>query len=101
MLQGKAKNIAEPLLIKLIQYTQEHFSAEEKLLASVQYPQLPGHHLLHTGLTQQVEDFLVRFQSGERALNINLLNFLQDWLTKHILSEDKKYGPWLNQHGIL
>ncbi len=34
------------------------------------------------------------------GLNIQLLRFLSDWLTKHIQHEDKEYGPWLNRHGM-
>ena len=34
------------------------------------------------------------------AINIKLLVFLRDWLTDHIQGTDKKYGQWLNQHGV-
>jgi hemerythrin len=33
-------------------------------------------------------------------MNIELLNFLRDWLTTHILKVDHEYGPWLNEHGV-
>jgi len=25
---------------------------------------------------------------------------VRDWLTAHLLKEDKEYGPWMNQRGI-
>jgi hemerythrin len=47
-----------------------------------------------------VEDHLGRFERGEIALNVELLNFLRDWLNNHIMKEDHQYGPWLNEHGL-
>jgi len=28
------------------------------------------------------------------------MNFLKDWLTKHILAVDKKYGAFFNSKGV-
>jgi hemerythrin len=62
---------------------------------------LATHSLKHRQLTKQVEDYVARFGKGDITLGVDLLNFLSDWLTTHIQGEDKKYGPWLNEHGAL
>jgi len=41
-----------------------------------------------------------RYERGEIMLSVDLLNFLRDWLSTHILKEDHEYGPWMNQNGI-
>jgi hemerythrin len=99
MMKGQAHQIAGPLLRKLAAYTNEHFVAEELLMAASKYAGLPRHQLLHRELIKQVNDFAARYERGESALNLQLLNFLRDWLTNHIQNEDKNYGPWLNEHG--
>ena len=42
---------------------------------------------------KQVEEFTARYERGETTLNVQLLNFLRDWLANHIQIEDKQYGP--------
>jgi hemerythrin len=41
---------------------------------------------------------MTRYKRGDGTLNIQLLRFLGDWLTRHIQHEDKEYGPWLTRH---
>jgi len=100
MMQRQAKSVTGPLLNKLVNYTQVHFSAEEKMMQATDYPHLIQHRARHLDLTRQVGEFMTRYEHGDGSLNIHLLRFLSDWLTRHIQQEDKEYGPWLNQHGV-
>jgi len=100
MMKGQAASVTGPLLMKLVDYTRNHFADEEKLMAQTKYPSLQQHHAHHVDLTKQVEDFVGRYDRGEITLNVKLLNFLRDWLTNHILKEDKEYGPWMNKNGV-
>lgn len=100
MMQGQAKSATGSLLGKLLKYTRDHFSAEEKLLAATNYPGLARHRMQHFELTKQVEEFTARYERGECSINVRLLKFLSDWLTRHIQHEDKEYGPWLNRNGV-
>jgi hemerythrin-like metal-binding protein len=100
MLRGEAKSQMGELLRKLAEYTQTHFTAEEKMMAAAKYPGLADHQLKHRDLIKQVQEFSSRFEKGELALTLDLMNFLRDWLTNHIQKVDHDYGPWLNQHGL-
>jgi len=100
MMQGKGQAVTGPLLKKLMQYTREHFSAEEKMLETAKYPGLAGHRTLHRDMTKEVDDLIARYERGEGSINVELLQFLSNWLTKHIQGVDKGYAPWLNQHGV-
>jgi hemerythrin len=100
MLKGQARAIAGELLKKLANYTVEHFAYEEKLMASTAYADLATHKGLHEALTKQVMDYIARFEKGDITLSVQLLNFLSDWLVKHIQGEDQKYSPWLISHGV-
>ncbi len=97
---GQAQNVTGSLLKKLVRYTRDHFSFEEKMMAATNYPGLARHRTHHTGLTKQVDEFMARYERGDGSVNIHLLRFLGDWLTKHIQHEDKEYGPWLIRRGM-
>jgi hemerythrin len=100
MMKGQSQNLTGPLLHKLVNYTREHFSAEEAMMAAANYPGLAQHRIEHRDLARQVEGYVAKFERGEGTINIQLLAFLRDWLTDHIQASDKKYGPWLNQSGV-
>jgi hemerythrin-like metal-binding protein len=100
MMKGQASNVTSPLLKKLVKYTQEHFAAEEKTLEAAKYPGLRDHQVKHADLIRQVQEYVVRHDKGEITVNMQLMNFLRDWLTNHIQKVDKEYGSWLNSHGV-
>jgi hemerythrin-like metal-binding protein len=99
MMKGQAKQATGVLLRKLLDYTRSHFTAEEAMMAASGYKGLGQHRAIHRELTKQVDEFAARYERGESAMNLQLLNFLRDWLTTHIQNEDQKYGPWMNEHG--
>ena len=80
---------------KLIQYTQEHFVAEEAAMAKVHYPALDAHKRSHEKLIQEVAKFKERIDNSEEDTVIPFYHFLRDWLLDHILEEDMKYKPFL------
>jgi len=100
MLKGQAQALTGPMLRKLAEYTRDHFSAEEKMMEAAKYPGLAAHRIKHRDLIKQVQDYGTRFERGEASLNLQLLNFLRDWLTNHIQKVDAEYGPWLNERGV-
>ena len=100
MLKGQVKAVAGRLLQDLLAYTRSHFSAEEAMLAKAKYPGLGEHQSKHRKLTAQVADYVERYKRGEAALSVHLINFLRDWLTSHILREDRAYSAWLSRAGM-
>ena len=100
MLKGEAQNVAGPLLKKLADYTQTHFSEEERMMAASKYPDLVAHKAKHQELLRKVGEFAARFERNEVTLTLDLMNFLRDWLTNHIQKVDHAYSPWMTQHGV-
>jgi hemerythrin-like metal-binding protein len=100
MMKGQAQSLTGPLLHKLADYTQTHFSEEEAMMAAAKFPGLAAHKLKHRELVKQVEDYVLRYDKGEITLNLQLLNFLRDWLTNHIQKTDKEYSPFMDKYGI-
>src|ERR1035438_8181377 len=100
MLKGQAQSLTGPLLRKLVDYTQTHFSTEERMLTEARYPGLADHKVKHSELIKKVQGYAARFEKGEITLNLHLMNFLRDWLTEHIQKTDHEYGSWLNERGV-
>jgi hemerythrin-like metal-binding protein len=100
MTTGKAKQELGKILSVLIKYTQVHFKTEETFMESHRYPDYAYHKSQHEQLAKTVLDFQSKFQKNEVGLTIEVMDFLKDWLGKHILGADKKYTPFLNSKGV-
>ena len=100
MITRKGKESLGGVLASLIKYTKSHFAAEEGLLRANQYPDLVNHKAEHERFTQTIVEFQDRFQRNEVAMTIDVMDFLKDWLVKHIMGVDKKYVPHLGVRGV-
>jgi hemerythrin len=100
MATGTGKERLGNILSNLIKYTQVHFKTEEHLMMSHEYPEYLHHKSEHDQLTKTVMEFQDSFQRDEVVLTIEVMDFLKDWLRKHILGSDKSYTPFLNAQGV-
>ena len=100
MLERQGKERLGGTLSSLIQYTQAHFRTEEHFLELHQYPEYDRHKTEHANLTRTVLDFQRKFEKNEVGLTTEVMGFLKDWLSHHIVDTDRKYGPFLNAKGL-
>jgi len=98
--EGKGKETLGPIFSGLIHYTKTHFSAEEGLMKLYGYPDYEAHRDMHSKMTDHVLKLNRQFESGEIKSPIQIANFLKDWLAKHIMETDRKYGPFLRGRGV-
>lgn len=101
MIKGKSNDILSNVLQDLIDYTRVHFANEERIMNMHDYPDYTAHKAAHEDLLRQVTKFDKEFREGKFGLSIQIMNFLKDWLSKHILETDKKYSPFLNSKGVV
>jgi hemerythrin len=87
-------------LDKLVEYTSYHFSAEEKLMELYSYPESDGHTKKHVELMSQVVEYKERVLGGDLPDKSDFMNFMERWLVRHLLEEDRKYGVFLNDKGV-
>ena len=97
---GQKNSAFETTLEFLIRYVDEHFAEEEEVMAANDYPEINSHRKRHESLKQMVRVFEQRYKKGERNLELPFINFLKVWIVDHILTIDRKYGPFLNERGI-
>jgi hemerythrin len=97
---GRNQSVLEDTLNFMIRYTEEHFSQEEKLMEDYDFPEHEVHIKHHARLIQEVQELKSKYAAGEMRMDMSIVNFLKDWIINHILTEDRKYGPYLNDKGI-
>jgi len=89
MSSGRGREILGEILAKLLKYTQEHFGREESLWKSGGYVDFDRHKQQHVDLLHTVAELKGKYDKGTVVLSIEVMNFLRDWLTNHILKADK------------
>jgi hemerythrin len=84
------------ILVEIAEYTNVHFEHEERVLASVQYPDLNKHRAIHRSLQSKTLEMQQRFDRRPTYDDAkDILHFLKDWWTTHINSTDVAYVPHL------
>ena len=100
MLKGKAKDVLGPTLDRLVSYTQTHFSTEEALFKAHAYPGAAEHRAEHDSFRQKAADLQKGLKSGAAGLSTEVLNFMRDWLTRHIQGTDMQYKAFFEAKGV-
>jgi hemerythrin len=97
---GKGSSVIQSIVADLVNYTQTHFHREEALMEQTKFPGREAHRREHQKLIAQVGNFRKALDSGERVNTVAVLEFLREWLTKHIHGMDKGYSTHLNSNGV-
>ncbi len=100
MKQGKGNDTLSGLLSGLKNYTATHFANEEKELKRINYPDYAVQKTQHDAFVAKIADFQQKFAAGKVNLSAEILNFLKDWLTNHIMVVDKKYAPYFTKVSV-
>ncbi len=86
----------------MYEYTDFHFTDEEKQMAKYEYPGLEDQKRMHANFIESIKQLEADFQeegaTGPLADSIN--TFLMNWLVKHIKGEDVKFGAYINENNI-
>jgi hemerythrin-like metal-binding protein len=101
MSAGKSKEVLADLLNELVGYTVKHFAHEEQLMAKHKYADAAPHIAEHKKLVADVLAFKVKLTGGTAMISIELMKFLRNWLTAHIMQTDQKLGKTLIAAGVV
>lgn len=100
MMARRGQEVLQNVLKELLHYTEKHFAGEEAVMRSAGYPQLQAQIDQHRRFTEKIEELSAKYKAGSLGLTIDALDFLTDWLKKHIVGMDKQYSDFLNAKGI-
>ena len=87
-------------LDELVDYTKTHFSREETLMQENNYAELEDHKEQHRLMIAKVDELLKAYENNPEVAIKDALDYLKNWLIRHINGTDKEYGKVLNAKGI-
>lgn len=94
------REFEQKALDELVDYTKTHFKNEEELMAQHGFDDLEAHKLQHKQFIDKVNALVKEYEENADVTIVDALNFLKNWLVKHINGTDKEYGKFLNAKGI-
>lgn len=93
-------HILEASINFFIDFVLYHFAEEENLLKEHYYNDYESHRNEHRKLIEDVLKIKEQISNDGIEMNMEVLDLFKDWIINHILTEDRKYGPYLNSKGV-
>jgi len=86
-------------LAAVVDYTKTHFVYEEELMRKYGYPDFEAHKAQHQKMIDKVNDLLAAYEKNPKSAMKDALDFLKQWLIRHINGTDKQYSEFLLSKG--
>jgi hemerythrin-like metal-binding protein len=94
---GESPQYLSAVLEELVNCTIWHFSHEERLMLKHGYEGMEEHKAIHRELIKSVKKLEQRILQADETMTDEDVEFLEVWLTEHILTEDMRLGSYLSQ----
>lgn len=88
------------VLTDLYDITKHHFADEQILMKKYDYPRLKQQISEHENLLNDLLNLLNEIKNNTKKVDASFMDFLQEWLAKHILEEDMLYVPFFKSKGL-
>lgn len=97
VMEGASPDYLAAILEELINCTVWHFSHEERLMLKYRYAQIEEHKAAHRELIKSAKELQQNILDADRRVADEHIEFLERWLTEHILTTDLRLGSYLCQ----
>ncbi len=92
--------VVSEVLNKMTEYANFHFNTEENLLKEHGYPEYEAHKAMHKVFRKKTVAFCMDTMVHKKSIPEEIVSYLKDWLTHHILTEDMRYKPFFKEKGV-
>ena len=93
--EGDSIDYVDAILEELVTCTIWHFRHEERLMVRYRYDGMELHKSEHNNLIEGVRAMQLMLREENRLPTSEDLEYLADWLTKHIVGQDMRLGFYL------
>jgi hemerythrin len=93
--ENESPNYVEAILEELVSLTAWHFKHEERLMIKYAFNGYDDHKAEHEGLVDDARELQKKFREAGKVLSADDIEYLEKWLTMHILSTDNRLGEFL------
>ena len=97
LMRGVGRAAISDRLAATVSYAQHHFESEERLMAARGYADASSHRKRHAQLLDDLQSFSTDFDTRSMIL---ATRFLQEWLLRHIETEDRRLAAALKANGL-
>jgi len=95
--EGESPVYLAAVLEELINCTVWHFSHEERLMLKYGYEEIEEHKADHQELIKSAKKLQQEILQADKPVADEDIEFLERWLTEHILTADMRLGSYLSQ----
>jgi hemerythrin-like metal-binding protein len=95
--EGEQREYIEAVMEELISCTVWHFRHEERLMLKYGYDGLSEHNAEHEDLIASARELQEKLLKDGKGISSEEIEFLEHWLTGHILGTDMDMGSYLCQ----
>ena len=95
--EGESPDYLAAILEELINCTVWHFSHEERLMLKHGYEDIEEHKAVHRELVKSAREMQQNILQADGPIADKDIEFLERWLTEHILTDDLRLGSYLSQ----
>jgi hemerythrin-like metal-binding protein len=101
MSAGQGKTVLARILDRLVRAIhRDALRARRTPMQLHKYADFAKHKAEHDALVKRVLAFQTEFNAGRSTLAVQVLQFLKDWLEKHIKGSDLAYAPYLKAQKV-
>ena len=95
VMEGESPAYLAAVLEELINCTVWHFSHEERLMLKYGYQDMEAHKEEHRELVKGARELQQELLQADKPVAEEQIQFLERWLTEHILTTDMRLGTYL------
>jgi hemerythrin-like metal-binding protein/PAS domain S-box-containing protein len=98
--KGAALQEIQKYFKELLDYSDYHFSFEEKYMVDFKYEDFEDHKQKHADFLQKIRSYQVEFEEGKQDVAYRLMGFLRKWVRLHISEDDFSYSALFRKNGL-
>ena len=99
--EGRANRQLSSFFDEVADYTNYHFTFEEKYFHKFEYENEVEHKATHQEFVSRLLEMREEFMSGKTTIAYELMNFLREWAVHHVQVTDRNYVNLFKKNGVI